>query len=393
MKKKTIIICKGGSVFYTRDLVIERGEQGETEGIINHLLQRDDVNLVFYGQYRGYEIPGLTVVQSTIKGLDNYSLKKEQIGAFKKDEEQLAAHDPIALINVSGQAPTSSLGWNPMGAQILNFAVRYSAPMLMAMGELNLPRICLNNDPRSYPRDQEMRWYSDYCRPVALLDQCEQTIPKVVSGESYRVKSVYGACQSWAFQHEAENEPLRPAVIVAHAHFKTGIKMADPARWYELLDHMPPGTEIYGEGWEHYDGPNKDKLNIKGKLKPGLVFEQFRTSVCGPVVPHTKGFITGKPYVMMSQGCIPIFHPEYDQDNRILPADHWCRMKSCSEFGKKAHDLWMDKEFREQIKADLREQLKPDWEVFDKLIDTVVRDPQGFMADKYWNDFGGYKRM
>jgi len=388
---KTLIVCKGGSVFYTRDLVIERGEQGETEGVIRRLIDRGDCNVVFYGQYRGEVIPGLTVVQSTIEGLDNWSLESEQREAYAKDHEELSKHDPIAMINVTGQAPTSSLGWNPMGAACLAFAIRYNAPMLQALHELQLPRIVLSNDPRSYPRDQEMTWYSDYCRPAAMLDQCEASFNKVVGGQEYAVHSKFANCQSWAYQYERENTNQYPAVIVAHAHFNTGIKMGKPERWYELLDNLPEGTEIFGEGWDSYDGP-QENLPWCGKLKPAEVFKQFQMHVCGPVVPHTKGFLTGKPYIMISQGCIPLFHPEYDEGCELLPKDHWCRMKTPAEFKEKAEILWKDVEFREQMRESVKLHLVPKWEIFDDMIDKLLVDPDKFQKDMYWDEFGGYKR-
>ena len=380
---KTLLVCKSGSVFHTRDLCIERGEQGETEGIIRHLLDRGDCNVVYYGQYNGYDIPGLTVIQPNIQGLNEHSLNSEQREAFAVDLEQLKAVDPIAMINISGQAPTSSLGWNPMGAQCMAFSVRYNAPVLQALHELKLPRVFLNHDPRSYPRDQEMTWYSDYCRPVALLDQCEATVNRVVGGQKYLVHSSFGHCQSWAYQPEtSENLGLKPAVIVAHAHFKTGIKKGDPGRWAGITGDY----EVYGEGWEGHD------VNWKGKLKPNEVLEQFRSAVCGPVVPHTTGFLTGKPYVMMTQGCIPIFHPSYDEGCRILPADHFCRLVG-NEFAEKAQMLWFDEGLREEIREDMKRRLVPRWGVFDSLIDQLLVDPVSFMADKHWDRFGGYKRL
>lgn len=384
--KPTVLVAKGGSVFRTRDhSALADGEQGETEGLIRHLAERDDIHLVYFGQWRGEPIDNVTIVESYIEDLDEWATKDEQIACHEVDLKNLADHDVIGFINVAGYAPTSSLVWNPMGATCQAASVRYSGPMLQVMASLEIPRIVVNCDPRTVPRDQEMTWFSDWIRPRVMLGQWSKWWDKVVGGTRYRVYEVQGFPQSWGYLEERENTDEHAAVIVAHAHFSTGIKNGDPARWQIILRDLPGDCEIFGKGWESYDGD----IPWCGPLKPQEVLDQFRIHTCGPIVPHTYEYLTGKPYVMMSQGCIPLFSYEYDIHEELMPHSHELRIRREGDFSRLAMKLHLDVDFRREMRAEMKCILRPRWETIDYVVDHLVKH-RGIDVS---NGFGGYERF
>jgi len=57
--KPTVLITKIGSVCYTKEYTrtkrnlknAARGEQGTTEAVVNHLLKRGDIRVVYFGKW------------------------------------------------------------------------------------------------------------------------------------------------------------------------------------------------------------------------------------------------------------------------------------------------------------------------------------------------------
>ncbi len=384
---KTILIAKGGSVYRTRAAQHGNatGEQGETEGVIRHLLERNDINLVYFGAYRGEVPDGLTVIAPDIDRMNNqWALGSDQEDGFRNDNTTLAHLNPCAFIQTAGYSPTFSMINNPNGATVQSAAIRYTAPMHNALNHFKIPRIVINNDPRTYPRDQEMSKGWPHSKPAALLDQCDKNWNKIVGGTHYRCRSVHARCESWAYHEPSlvENSDMFPAIVLAHAHFKTGIKNGDQDAWDEVFP-LPDGTQVYGEGWEHYH--KYSSYIMPGKCKPENALVYLSNRTCCPVVSHTPGFYTGKPWVLMSRGCIPVLHHSYDPKYILLGKDSPMRIRKSGDFLSIANGLHRCKSEADSWREFWKIRLQPNWTLLDRLVDTIVEEkPISFET------FGGY---
>lgn len=392
--KKTILIAKGGSVYRTRALASTApptGEQGETEGLIRHLLIRDDINLVYFGKYRGEVPKGLTVVDSELVNVkSNFTLAKDQEIGFRIDIDAIEDFEPIAFIQTAGYSPTMSMIDNPRGATVQCAAINYTAPMLNIIEHFKLPRLVVNCDPRTYPRDQEMSMGWPYCRPAALLDQCYKTISKVVGSKKYTVRSVHARPESWGYHVRSSNTDENDCVIVAHAHIKDGCKQKmRGVSWHNVLDGSD--YKVYGKGWEHYEGYNEDQF--PGCIPPNEVYEKIRTHSFTPCVSAGHGFYTGKVYVAESQGCIPILYGDgsdpytWDPLGLFIPLNSEIRIRKPGDLGR---IIRMQSGHLKEVRALWRERCRPHWNVLDNMINDLLSGLD-IKSPEWFELYGGYK--
>lgn len=389
----SIIVTKSGSVFRTRDAASTAsavGENGETEGILRHLAADKRLRVIYFGKWRGGEIPGVTVVEADTNGLSELSTGDEQRTCFDNDVQRLLPYAPfIGLINVSGLPPTFSHIDNPNGAFVQSAAVHYTAPMLNVLQHFKLKRCVVNNDPRSYPRDQEMSMGWPHCRPVALLDQCNTTRVTTIGGRSHRRVSVYARCESWGYLPKCEmGHSRRPALCIAHAHIADGIKKGSEDAWDVVLD----GTifPVYGRGWQktrHYD----DSRWMR-EVPATDVAEHLATAKTCPIVAHTPGFYTGKPYVCLASGCLPLLFGRgehthtWDMDERYISHLHErLRFSKKGELQYLISEIDRSEELRRELLEEWTRIAVPDWSKLDSLIDKLIAD-----TEMPANEFGGY---
>jgi hypothetical protein len=294
-----VMMQKYGMKWYSRDCTRNKiGEQGETEGIMRWLVEQGH-KVVYFGAHEG-TVPGVEFITPSLEGLDSDSPAAHQIECWAEDIEHLGDLGITHALQINGLAPTFSWIDNPNGARLQSFSVRMCGPWLNALQSLGLPRLCVNNDPRSYPRDQEMSHGWDWVRPTMLLDQGNFVKNTIVGGKPYRRVSVYGACESMGYLPQRENLGLVDCVVVAHNHTTCGIR--SKTQDWSALEHLPPGTKVYGNGWE-VGG------QFMGPITPNEVLDRFREAKTCYYAPHTPGFMTGKPYVATSQGCYPCTSP------------------------------------------------------------------------------------
>jgi hypothetical protein len=388
-----VIVSKVGGVFYSRGGPSNPvGENGETEGVMRHLLSSGH-EVVYFGQWRGPKIDGVDLVEPDIEGLTEKSSAQLQLQLAAKDADVMSQKGPFTcLVNVAGYAPTFSLIDNPNGAKVQAAAVRYAGPVYQLLHNLGLKRVVVNNDPRTYPREQEMSLVWEEVRPVALLDQCEHDWTRVVGGTKYDVRSVHARCESWGFLPQRENLRERAAVCVAHAHIKDGLRSAPIEAWERLLcGKLPEDFAVYGAGWEHFD----KREMFRGPISPEAVFNVLRTACCCPVVSHTPGFWTGKPWVCLSQGCVPLLYDGdpgcWDPQAEYVPRRHWSRIHNSADLVRAAEKLYGSVDEHTAALFELSDLYEPD---FSRLTD-LVRDLDGGMdvdSGVWWQKYGGYRR-
>jgi len=395
---KTLLIAKGGGVYRTRAEARKSsavGEQGETEGTILHLLERRDVRLVYFGKYLG-EVPrGLTVVQPHLQDLNEMSTGAYQDECLAADVAELDEYAPfVGFVNVAGYSPTMSFINNPKQTTTQAACIRYTAPMLNAIQHFKLPRLVVNNDPRTYPKDQEMSMGWPWCVPAALLDQWAGTYSTVVGGVRYQRRSVYARAESWAVPDVFLGlEKTVPCTCVAHAHIYDGCKQRKREQsWHAVLDDpnmgwlVEHGFRLYGRGWARtpwsYLSP--------GVIKPDEVRAVLGQARYCPCVSAGSHFYTGKPWVLMAQECVPLLYGDgtdpytWDPYGKMVPLDDPWRVTKpgdLSRLSKMGPDSQLER---------WRELLKPDFSLLDQMIDDLL-DGETVGDDRWHELYGGYR--
>ncbi len=422
-----IIVSKSGQSFQTRDGEKNpRGEIAGTQDMIRHLSEEGH-KVIYFGAHQG-EIP-YTVAQLKpyLEGLNSFQSWKEQQQRFVIDTDRLCEkltelgwdgrRTPLWIESCGLSASFSHVG-NSRGVSCLLSSMRYTAPILGAMRLLQSPRICLVTDVRSYPRDGEMSDKWPELMPAALLDNTQGGLDKrtTISFQKYRMKS--RDSQSWSWPYLEWLPPCDKTIYdvcgASHCHIKTGFrKKSRDEAWNcmlgthgQLLKSCGERAIMYGEGWDHWSGysnvgPNDEIGGIREYQFPGAcaypkLMRALSVAICSPVVAPDKGFVTNKPVIIASRGCLPVvssmdFAPHtWDLAGNILDmghplrADHWSEVLRISQF-----DYQLRLELWNELKLCLGRQR------FD-TIDQLVADYESglYESDRQeWHvRYGGYER-
>lgn len=424
---KVVLVSKGGGVFYTRDAAKKAsqvGEQGETEGLLRYLASptwSDEIRVIYHGQWRGDEIPGVTIHSPSVKGMSEWTTGAEQREQLDRDHARLTetirqvdGDEVLCHINVCGYAPTFSHVDNPNDATVQAAAILYSAPMLDTMQRMKLRRVLVNNDPRTYPRDQEMSKGWPHCRPVALLDQCDREYPTVVGGAKYLRKSVWARAESWAYHIRGENTDELPVVCVAHCHIADGCRESgrdvsflrilgdrehDGAGGWCLDDSLVRlGLRVYGRGWEHFSGYEGNAQVFPGPIRPNEVTDVLRRGTCCPAVSAGRGFYTGKVYVCQAQGCIPLLYGDggdpytWDPYEIFEPFSSPWRVRYAGDLSRIVTTLRTSPSARAERRATWEALCRPNFDKLDRLLEDLITGdctPES-SPDQWHARYGGF---
>jgi hypothetical protein len=377
-----ILVSKYGGLFCTREAAAKNsssGEQGETEGLIRHLTKEHDV--LYFGRYEGK--PLCQVVEPNIKGFRETTTWEQQCEGFRQDIAAVEAFQPQAYVMSAGYSVTMSMIQNPNSTTVQAASIRYTAPILNLLTHFELPRIVVNNDPRTYPKDQEMSLGWPYARPVALLDQGWGDVNCVVGGGRYIRRSVYAKAESWAHHLRRPNTREFPAVCIAHAHIHDGCKQKDRVGpWHNVLD----GNDIwvYGKGWEGFG------CNWQGCLDPAQVMDLLNRCDCCPCVAQ-KQFYTGKVYVCEAQGCVPLLYGDgsdpytWDPLQQFLPFDSPWRIRKPGDL---ARIVDMTRAQYDDMIGWWGDMCQPDWTKLDDMLSEL--ETTDWRTRKWWERWGGY---
>lgn len=392
---KTILVTKTGMSFTSRAFAKGNalGEQGDTEGVMRHLVHRGDVRVVYYGKFRGDIISeGIchAAIQSDTEGLDEDSIGSESGAVLQRDliahdAEKLAAHEPVAFLEACGPPSTFSRIDNPKGSRVLVQGIRYTAPQLGVMHALRLPRLCLVNDIRCYPRDQEMSYGWPEARPVALLDQVEQRFSKVVGGVPYWVHARYGALESMCHLPPRAGEPWQrrlPCQVFMHAHVEDGFRKEGRRDSMHKLFGEWPSMPVYGKGWEHvFEGMSAQVLS------PQRCLDEMARTLCSPCVACQRGYRSNKPYVLVSQGCIPVMYGGDEDEFAKWPYEQVpFRATRPGDLEEIARLFSLDETLYRDTLTWWKQRLRRDTRVVDAMVNDVI---DGTLVD---GAYGGYER-
>jgi hypothetical protein len=133
------------------------------------------------------------------------------------------------------------------------------------------------------------------------------------------------------------------------------------------------------------------QIDWRGTLDAGRVPEFLARSWVCPIVSHTPGFYTGKPYVVFNNGCFPVFYGDgsdqwtYDISQILVPFNTVGKYRFTDYESLRSCIAWA-KENAAECEAVWREVLRPKWQVLDDFIDAAIRG-ECSMESVNW---GGY---
>lgn len=384
---KSILVTKHGCVFWTREekenrknqVAVARGEQGQTEAMLRHLITKYDV--VYFGRWRGEKFMEVIDTPACCK-LDEFDTGATQLAAMNSDLAALPKRDWVLAISNTGPATSMCMTDNPKGTRVQKSGMRYSSPWVHAIQALGAPHAVVNNDVRNYPIFQEMALGWLRTVPMALLDQVERTVPISVAGKRFIRTSVHGYAETWMPHTSMKIKKFRTAVVIAHAHIATGNRQRKrDAVWSQIFKDVPADTVVAGEGWEHYTGP-RENLKFIGPVGPAAARRLLAESYCCPYIAPADGFRTNKPSFCLAQSCFPI--PWKGFQYAATDFDHpWC-MRRTGDFRKVTIAIIRETWDREKAIAMLRRKLRPNFSVLDAMCDAAIA---GTLKA---GDFGGY---
>jgi len=421
-----IIVSKSGQSFQTRDGDKNpRGEIAGTQDMIRHLSEEGH-KVIYFGQHQG-DIPYCAAtIKPYLEGMSSYQTWREQQNRFEIDTTHLISEltdqgwdgrRPPLWIESCGLSASYSHVGNKRGVTCLLSSMRYTAPILGAMRLLQAPRICLVTDVRSYPRDGEMRDDFPELRPAALLDNTQGGLDKtMIAGfQKWHVRS--RDSQSWSWPYLEWLPPCETTMWdvcgASHCHIKTGFrkKWRNDAwsmllgREGQLLKSVGERGIMYGEGWEHWSGydwvgPNDEIGGIREYQFPGpcsypKLMRALSVAKCSPVVAPDERFVTNKPVIIASRGCLPVLLENHahawDPDYEIIPRVHALRAERWDE-------TLMVSRYKFEQRLELWNELKLclGRQRFD-TIDQLVADYEGglYESDRQeWHQrYGGYEAI
>jgi len=414
MPKPTIIVTKMGSICYTAEYTKNhrnkkkavKGEQGTTEAVVHHLLSLD-LNVIYFGQWRGDLPSGLIYVPSNIVGHKDTTTAEQQKTNFLMDIwamdavlAELGGAKPVAFVAIAGYASNIATVDNEWCITCQACAVRYTGPSINIMKHYNLPRITICNDTRNYPNEGEVAsegW--EMLRSVALLSQRERYWIKPLQYERWFVDEKYAAAEHWRlFDERAGSTTTKKTVdcqIVGHAHMKDGKKLKgyDEAWQSILAGRLPERLRVYGLGWEHfsmYDAGSDENIF------PGIadMKEVFARSKCTIITMTGGELYTNKARFALSQNCLPLFYgrgEDYTMDplGKYVDLDSGWRITDPGDLKKKVDLICKNELARQRMIDKLWDLTSPDYSMLDECIhDLVCGAP--FDMDWWREKYGGY---
>jgi len=398
-----LIVSKAGSVLRTQASgSSSRGERGETEGLVRHLVAQGH-DVTYFGIVYG-ELP-CRVVEPCLHGVDGAPLTPEsdpsdQQYCWNTDAANvcsLAGDHFDCYLQVAGPTASAFSIASPSNCRVTQSAVRYLAPQKGLAHHLRVPVWLVNNDPRTYPREQEQALTWTDLLPVALLDNWTGEREQTIGWVPYRRRSVHAWTESWGHFEPLENVEKYSAVVVAQAHIDTGVKQPGRvAGWTTVLCSALkelPDLHVYGYGWSALGSTFKAFSERFHDGVDGLTARWLYSQACAsPCVGYSENR-SGKAYMIVASGCLPLLYGDgrdphtWDREGDVIPLNHPCRVVSPLDV-----KLLATPEIRREWIGYFQSRLKPNWSVLDAALSDweaglYVRD-----RTEWHHRYGGYEK-
>jgi hypothetical protein len=304
MSKPTVLVMRTGSAWHLDEKGLTPEGEGKDSMAVIRALKSRGYDVILAGRLRG-RVEGCRHVDWNVKHGDVYwHHKKECTAECDRVVEELRPMNPQVCVNVVGQCPTLSDVNNDRDVIVQDFSAKYVLPGLRIVQDLALPRICVVNDPRQYPRDQEMNYWK-HVVPAAVLSQERRIFPRKILDCRYEINTAAAGCQNWWSLGEEQLRSSRQmeVMVIAHSHFRDGrVNKKRAEVWAWILKDMAHRYVVYGKGWDGWGD------EYPGFVKPGEVLPLLRTAVCGPMIPIYEGFVTAKLRQYALSGAVPLLY-------------------------------------------------------------------------------------
>jgi hypothetical protein len=381
---------------------------GEIEGLLRHLVETDRWDVVYFGRWDGPSLDGVHVIEPYVKGFDEFTTQRMQERGFARDEAALEAlpfWNPLCMLEFTGMPTSTGFINNPEGSRPAAMSVRYVAPMLHVLERYKIPRFLINNDIRSYPRNQEMSWGFEWTRPLALLDQtaCDKRV--TVGGKQFLRRSVLSQTESWTWTPKVKDVIKDvPACIIAHCYMHSKFHGRDNrvsafdtilSPTEDAVELMNRDVKIYGRDWEHYHRYDALRPMFAGCVLLSECAAAMAASVCCPCVAPGPRFVTNKIHFLTSQNCVPLLFGDgehtltYDALEQYLSLESDWRVARPGDFKRRVNELEDPIRYSDEL-AYWKSVTRPNFELVDAMLDRLVHydDPR---SDTWFDAFGGYK--
>jgi hypothetical protein len=397
-----IIVTKLGAVLRTTDSgSAPRGERGETEGLIKHLVDEGH-DVLYFGRVEGRLPPEVRVVVPHTDGLDPYSPAQLQYDMWQLDAEAVASQgfcDVSCYIQVAGSTASFMID-SPTYCTPRQIDVARTGPAKALAHRWKIPIIMVNNDPRTYPREVEMGTCWPEIAPVALLDNWANAKKRTIGGTQFEQRSVHAWSESWGVFPAIEKTTRSTfAVICAQAHLATGVREEGRRQgWETCLSGALPDCEdfqVYGDGWDSLWKVH-DRLVLYGdKFHPPVggieAMQLYAGARFSPCVGYEQNR-SGKAYMIVAAGCVPRLYGDgqdphtWDRDGLVVPLDHPSRITSSQwhvdPINETEWQTWRD---------EMRYRLVPRWDVLDACLADLDMGLLTSDRDLWHERYGGYQ--
>lgn len=401
-----IMFCKTGAVLRlgaTADNASPVGDQRDALGVLEYLLDKGHDVCVFgcvHDEQNYAHYPNFHCIKPDVSNLDQDSLIKDVDEKYDEAAQKLIDWKPDICVNVGGMTPTTSYLGNPWMTSTQCFAIKYVGPALYALEKAKIPRLLIINDPRNYPREQEMTFWK-YNRPAAVLSQETTGIDRAIKGTKFRIHTVYSKAENWWSygMDEVRHKNLRKydCLIVAHSHMADGrLKKGRDEVWQNILGDCNFDFTLFGKGWESFS--RYDKTKMLGPCKPGEVHAFLRQTKMGPMIPCAHGFNTGKMRVYAINGALPLLygrgcHLTYDVYQNYVPLTSGLRFETSDELRDLIKYWSNDEDGRRSVVEMLQEMTRPNFSKLDSCLHefSLMQNWEQTTLKREWlADFGGY---
>lgn len=415
-----VIVSKSGQSFQTRDgHKNPRGEIAGTQDMIRHLREAGH-RVVYFGRH-SEDVAAIcdAAVQPNTERLDSFETWGSQQKRFADDAQNV--YDALDALKWDGQRPpmiiescglsaSFSFVGNSRCVQPLMSSMRYTAPLLGLLVKLQTPRICLVTDVRSYPRDGEMSDKWPELAPAALLDNTQGGLGKRqrISFVNYQISGRDSRSWSWPYLEwlEPAEEPMLDLCGASHCHVSTGFRKKERLTQWEamlgangsLFNALPRDrVRMYGEGWEAYEPSAKYPECFPGPATFSSLMGSLSVAKISPVVAPEDRFITNKPVIIASRGCLPVMTCDpiderhtWDPRGTVIDLGHRLRVNFWEDTFRLTQLSYDD---RLELHAELKTAFKQDFSVIDQLVEDYHSGLYERDRGEWHKRYGGYFRQ
>lgn len=211
---------------------------------------------------------------------------------------------------------------NPeLTASVIDMTLNYTTPIVTWLNDnLDIPLIEIINDPR-YTLAQSRDIF--HLPAVSLSQYNDAYLKKYISSydnqiplQQTNINISYSEMEKLFLLNREFPKNYNKT---RNTKFTIILNEGSPSRYSLLktwvLENPSLNTaEIYGK-WEHTETENDSRF--KGSIQLEEVQQKMEDTKYTFIIPIKKGWVTSKYIEMIYAGCLPFFHPTYDEQNHI----------------------------------------------------------------------------